>query len=144
MALRGMIAQLAGLLLLCPSRRSETQGGIAVSLGVLRAECSAAAEGIAAAKARLGGNSLSQQCLGKAARLVAQAIGGLEQAVRPFHHGDEASEGRAMAIRLLEEARRLMGLIADERAGLVMVGLSHGCCCHSGQAARRFAEPALK
>jgi hypothetical protein len=130
MSLRRLIAQTAGLLLLRDSRRSETQDGIAVSLAALRHELAEVKDALAEADGRHAIRSLSLHRLERAAATIGRALLVMTDEVQAhplrFDPGHMAPH---RAIDLLQRARSILGSIADEHVGFVIVGFTHACCC---------------
>lgn len=131
MTLRRLLAQMAGLLLLADSRRSETQDGIAVSLASLGQDLTTVEEVLAEIRSNTPGVGFSQHAMERAARSIRAAMTIMTQAtlLGPLRHRPDARDAREQAVRRLQEARTILGALADERNGFVMVGLSHACCC---------------
>lgn len=130
MTLRRLLAQIAGLLLLSNSRRCETQDGIAVSLAALRHELAEVEGVLAETGGRLAVRSLSLERLGQAAAAVQQALRVIAEEVQHSRWRNAGTEApRMRAIESLQHARSIMGSIADDQRGFVMVGFSHACCC---------------
>lgn len=137
MTLRRLLAQIAGLLLLRDSRRSETQDGVAVSLAALRHELAEVQDALAEASGRLAIRSLILYSLASAAATIDKALLVMTDDMQGhslrLNPGTES--GRPRAIELLQRARSILGSIADEQLGFVMVGFTHACCC-SGRSLR--------
>lgn len=131
MTLRRLLAQMAGLLLLADSRRSETQDGIAVGLASLGQELTTVEEVLAEIRSNTPGVVFSQHTMERAARSIRAAMTTMMQAalLGPLRHRPDSREARAQAVRRLQEARNILGALTDEGNGFVMVGFSHACCC---------------
>jgi hypothetical protein len=130
MTLRRLLAQIAGLLLLRDSRRSETQDGIVVSLAALRHELAEVEDALAEAGGRHAIQSLSLHRLERAAASIGQALLVMTDGVQAHPLGFNPSvEARHRAIECLQRARSILGSIADEQVGFVIVGFMHACCC---------------
>ena len=130
MTLRRLLAQLGGLVLLSDSRRSETQDGVAVSLSALRADLAEVEDSLRRAQDRLACAALSLHRMGQAAGQIGQALALMDAQIMPgrLPEGDSRAN-RVTVVSVLQHAQRLLLSIADDRAGLVMVGFSHACCC---------------
>ena len=124
-ALRRLLVQLCGLILLSGGRRAETQDGIAVTLVAVKPELAAVQDRLRQADAGPG-RFRQVTPLRVAAADVEAAIRLMERAMTARGDG-LLPAGDALAL-LLRAQRRLLA-VSDDRNGMAMVGFSHACCC---------------
>jgi hypothetical protein len=125
MALRRLLVQLCGLILLSGGRRAETHDGIAVTLAALRPDLAAVRDALGEAEAGPW-RFAKVRPLRAAAADVEAAMRIMEQAITARGEGlAQAEDAQALLMR----AQRRLLAVSDDGAGMAMVGFSHACCC---------------
>ncbi|MBW4025554.1 MAG: hypothetical protein HIU92_20950 [Proteobacteria bacterium] len=126
MALRRILVQLCGLMLLMDGRRAESREGRAVTLAALQPELAEVVDALHGAETMLGRRTARMQPMLAAGAEIETARATLARACAVSAAGQH-SAGDVLA--LLQRAQRRLLAVSDDRAGLAMVGFTHACCC---------------